>query len=75
MVPLNRVQFAKTTSNIFERPLKLASVHIYTSGSDAGDATISGLPAEEAERIKDFVLRRAGDAGENKNQFPEEPAP
>ena len=63
-VPFNRVQHVETASTPLDRRFGLASLQLYTAGSAGGDLGIDGLPAETAERMRVFVLRRAGDAVE-----------
>ncbi len=64
-VPFNRVQHVETASTPLDRRFGLASLQLYTAGSSGGDLKIDGLPADAAERMRVFVLRRAADAIEN----------
>jgi uncharacterized protein len=64
-VPFNRVQHVETASTPLDRRFGLASLQLYTAGSSGGDLAIHGLPADFAERMRVFVLRKAGDAVEH----------
>lgn len=64
-VPFNRVQHVETASTPLDRRFGLASLQLYTAGSSGGDLKIDGLPADAAERMRVFVLRKAADAIEN----------
>lgn len=64
-VPFNRVQHVETASTPLDRRFGLASLQLYTAGSAGGDLRIDGLRADDAERMRVFVLRRAGDAVEH----------
>lgn len=59
-VPFNRIQHVETESTPLDRRFGLASLKLYTAGSAAGDLRIHGLPTEVAERLRVFVLERAG---------------
>lgn len=64
-VPFNRVQHVETASTPLDRRFGLASLQLYTAGSSGGDLSIDGLPADAAERMRVFVLRKAADAIEH----------
>jgi uncharacterized protein len=64
-VPFNRVQHVETASTPLDRRFGLASLQLYTAGSSGGDLRIDGLRADDAERMRVFVLRKAGDAIEH----------
>lgn len=59
-VPFNRIQHVETESTPLDRRFRLATLKLYTAGGTAGDLKIHGLPAEVAERLRVFVLERAG---------------
>ena len=63
-VPFNRVQHVETGSTPLDRRFKLATLQLYTAGSAGGDLKIHGLPAGVAERLRVFVLGKAGAAVE-----------
>lgn len=64
-VPFNRVQHVETASTPLDRRFGLASLQLYTAGTSGGDLAIHGLPGDAAERMRVFVLRKAGDAVEH----------
>lgn len=63
-VPFNRIQHVETESTPLDRRFGLASLRLYTAGGAAGDLNIQGLSAGLAERLRVFVLERAGAAVE-----------
>lgn len=63
-VPFNRVQHVETGSTPLDRRFKLATLQLYTAGSSGGDLKVHGLPADVAERLRVFVLGKAGAAVE-----------
>jgi uncharacterized protein len=54
-VPVKRIQHVSVQSGPIERKYGLASISIYTAGSEAADFTISGITRERAEMIKDWI--------------------
>lgn len=64
-VPFNRVQHVETGSTPLDRRFGLAILQLYTAGSAGGDLKIQGLPADVAERLRVFVLGKAGAAVEH----------
>lgn len=58
-VPFNRIQHASVSQGPFERNFKLSSLHVFTAGGSSSDLTIPGLHIEEAQRIKDFILKHS----------------
>lgn len=63
-IPFNRVQHVETGSTPLDRRFRLATLQLYTAGSSGGDLKIHGLPADVAERLRVFVLGKAGAAVE-----------
>jgi membrane protein YdbS with pleckstrin-like domain len=55
VVPVNRIQHVSVQSGPIERMYKLASVSIYTAGSDHADFTIRGINEQTASQIKDWI--------------------
>jgi membrane protein YdbS with pleckstrin-like domain len=55
VVPLNRIQHVSIQSGPIERKFGLASVSIYTAGSDDADVTIKGITEETAQKIKEWI--------------------
>ena len=54
--PFNRVQNCSVQSGPLERRYGLASLIIYTAGSNGADMRIPGLLQEEADRLRYFIL-------------------
>lgn len=63
-IPFNRVQHVETTSGILERLFGLASLVVFTAGGSGGDLRIRGLEACAADRLRDYILGRAGSSDE-----------
>lgn len=63
--PLNRVQNCTIHVGPLERKYGLATLSLFTAGSTGADLKIPGLPAEEAEAIRKFVLSRINDESES----------
>ena len=60
----SRVQHVEVTSGPLQRKFGLASLKFFTAGGSSVDLKIEGLLREDAERLKEFILRRG--AGEQK---------
>jgi len=56
IAPFNRIQNCTVQSGPLERRFGLSSLIIYTAGNDNADLRISGLPTEEAERLRHYIL-------------------
>lgn len=54
--PFNRIQNCSVQSGPLERRYGLATLIIYTAGTDGADLRISGLQQEEAEKLRHFIL-------------------
>ena len=59
-VPFNRIQHVEKDSTPLDRRLTLANLKIFTAGGAGGDLKIQGLAAETAERLRAFILDKAG---------------
>jgi uncharacterized protein len=57
VVPFGRMQFVDVSSGPIERMFGLATVKLHTA-SAATDATIPGLPKDEADRLRDILAAR-----------------
>lgn len=57
-VPFNRVQHVETSSTPLDRRFSQARLQLFTAG--ASDLKIGGMPADVAERLRLFVLEKAG---------------
>jgi hypothetical protein len=64
-IPFNRIQHVETTSGVTERLFGLATLVVYTAGGSGGDLKIRGLETERAHRLREHILRRAGQADES----------
>ncbi len=56
--PYNRVQNCSIESGLLERRWQLASLVLYTAGSDGADMRIPGLQQHEAEELRQFILSK-----------------
>lgn len=57
--PILRIQHIDIQRGPFERMAGLATVKVYSAGGSLHTLAIPGLPAESAERIRQFVLNHA----------------
>ncbi|MHA4895630.1 PH domain-containing protein [Pedobacter sp. PWIIR3] len=58
IVPLNRVQHIELNEGLFSRIYKLGSLQLFTAGGQTGHIHISGIPIDEAKRIRDLLLKK-----------------
>ena len=56
VIPFNRIQHVALHEGVFSRMYQLSELQVYTAGGSSSDLHIPGLPREEAERIKTFLL-------------------
>jgi uncharacterized protein len=56
--PFNRVQNCTVRSGPLERKASLATLVLYTAGSEGADLRIPGLLQEEADRLRQFILAK-----------------
>lgn len=54
--PYNRIQNCSVHTGPLERKFGLATLALFTAGSDGADVRIPGLAAEEAHRLREFIL-------------------
>lgn len=59
ILPFDRVQHAEVTQGPLQRRFKLATLKFFTAGGASVDLKIDGLLADEAERLRETVLRRS----------------
>ncbi|MEM6801535.1 MAG: PH domain-containing protein [Bacteroidota bacterium] len=64
-IPFNRIQHVSISQGPFERNFKLSNLHVFTAGGSSSDLSIPGLHLDEAQRIKDFILRKSGNISES----------
>ncbi len=60
--PYNRVQNCSIQSGPLERRWGLASLQLYTAGSEGADMRIPGLALHEAEGLRQFILSKINGA-------------
>lgn len=56
IVPFNRIQHVSINEGVLSRQFGLAQLQLFTAGGSAANMSIAGLPKEEAERIKAFIM-------------------
>lgn len=56
--PFNRIQNCTVQSGPLERKFGLASLTLYTAGSNGADLRIYGLTQTEADNLRQFILSR-----------------
>lgn len=55
--PFNRIQHCSVHAGPLERQYGLASISLYTAGSDGSDLKIPGLSEETASSIREFIMQ------------------
>src|SRR5690554_5134228 len=56
VVPFTRIQHVSINEGLLSRRFGLAQLQLFTAGGSTANMSISGLPKEEAERIKTFIM-------------------
>ena len=64
-IPFNRIQHVETSSTPIDRKLDLATLQLFTAGGSGGDLKIDGLGTDIAEKLRVFILDKAGAAIEH----------
>ncbi|MEQ8206366.1 MAG: PH domain-containing protein [Woeseia sp.] len=64
-IPFNRIQHVETSSTPLERRFDLGTLQLFTAGGSGGDLKIGGLGRDVAEKLRVFVLNKAGSAIEH----------
>ena len=59
-IPFNRIQHVETSSTPIDRKFGLATLQLFTAGGSGGDLKIDGLGTDDAERLRVFILSKAG---------------
>lgn len=59
--PFNRVQHSNVTAGPLERRYDLATLILYTAGTEGADIRIAGLKREDAFRLKDWITQKVLD--------------
>lgn len=71
-IPFNRVQHVEIYEGALLRLFGLCRIEFFTAGGSLGDLKIPGLPLEEANKIKAYVIEKvlpqAKERGENNTQ-------
>lgn len=63
IVPFNRVQHVALNEGIFSRIYKLGTLEVFTAGGISGNLKVHGLEIEEANKLKELLLKRVEYAG------------
>lgn len=58
IIPFNRIQHVALHEGVLDRMYELSELQIYTAGGSNSDLSIVGLPKEQAERMKTFLLNK-----------------
>ena len=66
VIPFNRIQHVALHEGFFSRMYHLSELQIYTAGGSSSDLHIPGLPKEQAEQMKTFLLQKITAIGETK---------
>lgn len=61
LIPFNRIQHCEVKQGPFERMFSLASLRVFTAGGSASDLSIKGLKIEEANHLKQFIIKKTND--------------
>lgn len=62
--PINRIQNCSVHQGPLERKFSLATLILYTAGSQGADMKIPGLTEEEANRLRHFILQKINNENE-----------
>ena len=74
VLPCNRIQHVETASGPLERRFGLLRVTCFTAGGLSADLVMRGLDTSDAERVRQYVLRRIQDL-DDEAAPPLEPSP
>lgn len=58
--PFDRIQHCSVNAGPFERKLGLASLSVFTAGTEGADIKIPGLLATTAFALRDFIMKKTG---------------
>ena len=64
VIPLSRIQHVALHEGFFSRMYQLSELQIYTAGGSSSDLHIPGLPKEQAEQMKTFLLQKINGSAE-----------
>lgn len=62
-IPLDRIQHVDTRQGPIERLFGLSRLVVYTAAGMSADGSIPGLEEEQADALRDALVRRRGDDG------------
>lgn len=60
IIPFNRVQHCEVSQGPIEKWLKLAQLKVFTAGGQSADLSIPGISPEEAQQLKEYIIKRTG---------------
>lgn len=64
VIPFSRIQHGELSEGIVDRQFGLAKLRLYTAGGSSSDLSIPAIPKEEAERLREFIMKRVIEEGE-----------
>lgn len=67
-IPFNRVQHCEIKQGPIERFFGLKTLEIFTAGGSASDLEIPGLQGEQAQQLKDFILKNTALDGRSEEE-------
>ena len=56
--PVNRIQHCSADAGPLDRQFKLSSLTLFTAGAAGADLRISGLKAEVAQNLREFIMNK-----------------
>lgn len=59
-IPFNRVQHCEIKSGPIQRFFNLKTLEVYTAGGHSSDLSINGLRGDDAQILKDFIIKTTG---------------
>ena len=59
-VPFNRIQHVETSNTPFDRRYGIATLRLFTAGGSGADLKIDGLGKDVAEKLRVYILEKAG---------------
>lgn len=58
LIPFNRIQHSEVKQGPFERLFGLSSLRVFTAGGSSSDLSIKGLKQQEANHLKQFIIKK-----------------
>lgn len=59
-IPFNRVQHCEIKAGPIQRFFNLKTLEVYTAGGHSSDLSIDGLRGDDAQVLKDFIIKTTG---------------